>query len=362
MNGTRSVLFLEKVLLKRKDAPVRGVEIFNLNLIRDLSRLGYGVTVPVHASWRPAIASLPPVTPIDVVAVSVPGGAMPNGLAAALRLAGRRFDVLLLANVATGLIPAIRLLHLLGVVPRTTLIAHREPSPRFVRAQARVATTVLAVNAKIASHFRGDAFDDPVVYYGVTDAAAYSPNRSIQAADGTVRFCVLGQLDNAWKGADTAVAAFRAIPDEVRGRCQLHLASFTIPPVFREKNIVAHGWMGIDEIPAFLNRMDVMLVPSRDEDVMRETFCQAMVQGMLCGLPVIASSLPVLAEKVDKGGGVVFQTVEECTVAMARLAESPQLREELGRQGRKTALERYVWDTAAFVEKFLFPKDAPPSR
>ncbi len=86
---------------------------------------------------------------------------------------------------------------------------------------------------------------------------------------GIVNFCVLGRLDNAWKGADTAVEGFKKLPDEVRRHCRLHLASYDNPPPFTDPNIQACGWMSSEEIPEFLQQMDVMLVPSRDEEVMR---------------------------------------------------------------------------------------------
>ena len=111
--------------------------------------------------------------------------------------------------------------------------------------------------------------------------------------------------------------------------------------------------MPASDIPEFVRRMDVMLVPSRDEIVMRETFSQVIVQGMLSGLPVIASDLPVLTEKLDTGGGKVFRSPSDLADIMKDFAESATLRQEVGAKGRETALARYVWDTAVFREKYL---------
>jgi glycosyltransferase involved in cell wall biosynthesis len=99
--------------------------------------------------------------------------------------------------------------------------------------------------------------------------------------------------------------------------------------------------------------MDVMLVPSRDEEIMRETFSQVMVQGMLSGLPVLASDLPVLREKLDCGGGAVFRDVQELSGLMVRMHEDRSLRAKWSAEARKTALARYVWDTRCFAENFL---------
>jgi hypothetical protein len=42
---------MDKVLLAPRKDPVRGVELFNINLLRDLAELGYNITLPLHESW-----------------------------------------------------------------------------------------------------------------------------------------------------------------------------------------------------------------------------------------------------------------------------------------------------------------------
>ena len=47
------VVFLEKVFLKSRQSTkrLRGVELFNLWLLKDLASLGWKVIVPCHRSW-----------------------------------------------------------------------------------------------------------------------------------------------------------------------------------------------------------------------------------------------------------------------------------------------------------------------
>jgi hypothetical protein len=74
------------------------------------------------------------------------------------------------------------------------------------------------------------------------------------------------------------------LPPEVRARCRA--APGLLPHAARrDGHVVAHPWLPADAIPGLLQGMHVMICPSRDEVVMRETFSQAMVQGMLSGLP-----------------------------------------------------------------------------
>ncbi len=74
---------------------------------------------------------------------------------------------------------------------------------------------------------------------------------------------------------------------------------------------------------------------------------------MLTGLPVLHSTLPVLCEKFDQGGGLVFDSDAALAAGIERLANDPALRRDMGRSGRRTALERYVWSTSRFVDRYL---------
>ena len=299
------ILFLDKVFLESRDVHIRGVEVFNLNLIRDLSTLGCDVTVPAHESWHDDLTGCRVAGMLEIVPCRAGARNWLAGVGQLWRWRQRQWDVFVLGNVANRLIPAILAVGAWRLAPRSVVIAHREPSRRYLWAQRRMPTRVLAVNRTIARHFEKARFESVAVFYGITNAdrfllAPLPPERS--ASGDLVNFCVLGHLDSAWKGADVAVETFRQLPESVRARSRLHLASYAEPPSFGDSDIMAYAWMPFDDIPAFLRRMDVMLVPSRDEGVMRETFSQAMVQGMLTGLPIVANDLPILAEKLGEGG------------------------------------------------------------
>lgn len=349
--GPRSVLFLDKVFLKRVPDPLRGVELFNLNLVRDLVRLGHPVTLIAESTWAPAVrAFMGDHAPEGLWFKGVGPDALATPLAG-WRLRGRRFDRLLVGNVGNGLLPLLQHLYRRRAFDRAVLVAHREAGPRFIRAWSAWPGCTVAVNEKIAAPFRS-AGATVQVDYGIFNSERYVPPAARPAPP--VRFIVLGALDNAWKGADTAQAAWALLAPALRARAELHLASFRSPPAVME-GVTAHPWLPADTIPGLLQGMHVMICPSRDEVVMRETFSQAMVQGMLSGLPVLVNDLPILTEKLDRGGGLVFRTVTELAEHMTRLVEEPGLRERLGSEARCTALERYVWDTARFSARYLEP-------
>jgi len=350
-NRNQSVLFLDKVFLRPRKQNLRGVELFNLSLIRDLAREGIKLTVPIHHSWKSAVLDglsglLPELCETDRRNTPL------NGLQAVWRLRGRSYDKVILANVANGLTPALWLLRLFQGRRPLIMFAHRMPPRRFLAALPWRAEKVVPVNGIIANCFRKAGYAGIHEIFGHIDAGRFYPAGQRPTPD-KINFCVVGFLDNAWKGADTAVAAFRKMPEEVRAKSILHLSSFRSPPSFPEPNIRAAEWMPVGRMPEWLRGMDVMIVPSRDEGVMRETFSLTMVEGMLTGLPILASNLPVLAEKIDAGGGYVFNTVEDLARLMTNLARDAGLRARLGAQARAIALERYIWDTRRFISRCL---------
>lgn len=343
------ILFMDKIMLQPAPKQMRGVEIFNLALIRDCVQLGLPLIVAAHPSWRPLLGAGP-----DCFLAAM-DNILWNGLTVVFSLRRRPFTVLLLGNVANRLIPALRAFQWLHPAARVVMFAHRDPARRFLKALSPHKTTVTAVNRVIADHFRQAGLTQIANYYGIPCADQFHPAADAGQRPDPVNFCLLGSLDASWKGADTAVAAYDQLPTAVRYHCRLHLAGYRQPPVFADTGIIAYPWMPAEAVPDFLRRMDVMIVASRDEHIMRETFSQAIVQGMLTGLPILVNNLPILAEKLDAGGGFVFHDTAELARYMLQLAGDPGLRRKLGREARQTALARYVWQTAEFAKRHLCP-------
>ena len=213
----------------------------------------------------------------------------------------------------------------------------------------------------VAGGFRQAGFGAKTfVRYGVVDAGAWHPAEGSSASGGgaaarrPTRFCVFGSLDSEWKGADTALAAWRLLPEETRRASELHLVAYSrVPDFSSEKGVFAHGWKDASALPETLRGMDVLLAPSRDPKRLMETFSQCVVQGMLTALPVIYTPIPVFVEKFDRGGGIEADSPASFAAAMARLAADPALRREMGAKARETALARYVWDWPGFLREHL---------
>jgi glycosyltransferase involved in cell wall biosynthesis len=105
------------------------------------------------------------------------------------------------------------------------------------------------------------------------------------------------------------------------------------------------GWHGHDELPAFLNAADVVVLPS-----VREQFGQVLVEGMACGLPAIAVDSHGPAEIVDHGETGWLVEGDDCRKLCNALVEAvnrPEERRRRGERAREVACERYSWPALA---------------
>lgn len=91
-----------------------------------------------------------------------------------------------------------------------------------------------------------------------------------------------------------------------------------------------------DDLPALLAQADVFLSPSKWEG-----FGLSIVEAMAAGLPVVVSEVPGVAEVVDKSSHSALwvdpSSPDDIAARLRELLQNPQLRDELGQNGRKRA-------------------------
>jgi glycosyltransferase involved in cell wall biosynthesis len=67
-----------------------------------------------------------------------------------------------------------------------------------------------------------------------------------------------------------------------------------------------------------------------------------LLEAMACGTPAIASRVAAMPEFIREGEtGFVFDTREELTSQLRRLAEEPELVEQMGRQARRCVEQEF---------------------
>jgi len=353
-------MLLEQGFLKpRRGKPVHGVELFRLRLFEQMLALGVRISVAAEASWEPILRERIQDERLALRLVKYRGNAWLTGLSCGLKTRGA-FDALLIGNPRRGLVPGIYAALAVCRPQRRLVLAHRRPEGAIRWALRPFRLNVMANSEHVAGPWRKATRGWTRIMYGLPNVEAFHPPAPEEKPDdGVLRFCLLGKLPSNSKGSEDATAAFAALPDAIRRRSELHLASFiTEPPPDLPAGVVAHRWVAPEDVPALLRRMDILLAPSTDE-----TFSQAIVQGMLTGLPVVSSDLDVFTEKLDTGGGIItpMRDREALREGMIALAEDPERRREMGRIARQTALERYVWSTERFMNEILFPDAPTPS-
>jgi glycosyltransferase involved in cell wall biosynthesis len=225
------------------------------------------------------------------------------------------------------------------VATATTMIANSEYTARSVRA--------------VAPHARVEIIHSPV------DLDRWDPNRldrtQARASLGVVGesrllLGVVAQL-TPWKGQDTAVKALKMLCDDgIDAQLLLVGSPKFVARATRYDNeayaaslraLVADcgledrvSWMGErEDVPELVRALDVLLLPSWEEP-----FGRALVEAMSLGVPVIATNVGGPVEIIEDGvEGYLLPPREPraWALAIARLAQDPELAREMGRAGRR---------------------------
>mgnify|MGYP001241815892 CR=1 FL=1 len=98
-----------------------------------------------------------------------------------------------------------------------------------------------------------------------------------------------------------------------------------------------------DEVPRYINKMDVFCVPSTEDS---ESFGVAAVESMACGVPVVVSNVGGLPEVVvenETGFIVPKENPEQLAKAVIHLLENAELRNKMGQNGIVHVKKNYNW-------------------
>jgi glycosyltransferase involved in cell wall biosynthesis len=96
-----------------------------------------------------------------------------------------------------------------------------------------------------------------------------------------------------------------------------------------------------DDVRRYYAQADVVVLPS-----VSEAFGMSILEGMACGLPVVASPAAGVASLIAEGrNGFLAGEVDALRAALASL-QDPAVRNRMGEKARRTA-ESYSWDRIA---------------
>jgi glycosyltransferase involved in cell wall biosynthesis len=102
------------------------------------------------------------------------------------------------------------------------------------------------------------------------------------------------------------------------------------------------GPVSFEDMPDRYRQMDMLLMPT-----VREGFSLSVLEGMACGLPVVASNCSSLPEQIDEGkGGFLCPVgnVQAFAEKINLLADSSKLRNEMGSYNRSKVEKHFTMD------------------
>jgi glycosyltransferase involved in cell wall biosynthesis len=104
------------------------------------------------------------------------------------------------------------------------------------------------------------------------------------------------------------------------------------------------GFVSGYEKDLLLQGSDLFVLPTYSEN-----FGIALAEAMVSGLPIITTPGVQIAPEIDEAeaGIIVEGEIASLKSAIADLLKNPQLREQMGKNGRLFALQRYSWQTVA---------------
>ena len=105
------------------------------------------------------------------------------------------------------------------------------------------------------------------------------------------------------------------------------------------------------ELPQYLNRAKVFVLPS-----LYEGHPKTLIEAMACGCAVIGADAPGIREILThlRNGWLCGTNAPDIREAILELSASPPLREKLGENARRFAIEHYSLDRIAEQEMMLF--------
>jgi glycosyltransferase involved in cell wall biosynthesis len=102
-----------------------------------------------------------------------------------------------------------------------------------------------------------------------------------------------------------------------------------------------------DQVPAYLNAMDLLCAPSQSTPRWREQFGRMLIEAFACGVPVIASDSGEISNVVGEAGVIVAENDRDAWLtAIGELLENPSQRLRLTGLGLERA-PRFSWPVVA---------------
>ncbi|WP_040224435.1 glycosyltransferase [Bhargavaea cecembensis] len=257
-------------------------------------------------------------------------------------------------------IPLIHTSHSLGIAKAEATGQREEERMSAERRILSAADRVIATTPtekEMILEFAGDRSSISVIPIGVDEAFEEAP---LQSRTGSPLFVYAGRFEQT-KGILTLLRAFKIFmrrgmdahlilaggaEDDIEPKSGLPVQSKLRQAVAGiEDHVTFRGPLSQEELASLFSKATAVVVPSY-----YESFGMVAAEAQACGTPVIASEVGGLQDVVQDGRTgflVSARNPAELSRSLRRLAEDPQMAEQLGMQAAKRARKIFSWPSVA---------------
>lgn len=213
----------------------------------------------------------------------------------------------------------------------------------------RLSSGAIAGNAEAVGVLRAKGYRARtwvIPQFGV-DPDLFRPDASSPSAPRPFTVGFVGRLRER-KGAHLLVEAVASLDDDTRlellawGEEEPRIRALALRLGLGERLRLSPA-VPSEQVPAFLHRLDVAVMPSIEIDSWKEQFGRVLVEAMACGVNVVGSDSGEIAHVIGDAG-LVFKMGDAAALAgcLRRLRDEPALRADLRERGLRRAHERYT--------------------
>jgi len=229
----------------------------------------------------------------------------------------------------------------------------RYPPPfRWIeRYTLRYVDHAIAGSKGAAAVWREKGYTGPlsiIPQFGV-DPDIFAPSPNARGQNTTPSFLVgyVGRLVPE-KGVDLLLKAVASM-DRI---CQLAIVGVGTERVRLETlvrrfglsdRVSFRGCLPSSHMPALYRQLDTLVLPSRSRPNWIEQFGRVLIEAMACGIPVVGADCGEIPHVIGDAG-LIFPEGDAVALRerLTRLLDSPNLRAERGKRGRKRVLDRFT--------------------
>jgi len=225
----------------------------------------------------------------------------------------------------------------------------------FEQANYRRTTVAIAGNAEAATVMQRKGFGGQVVVipqFGIDPQLFQPAPQTVNSLTNSLQIGYAGGLLPE-KGADLLLRACA----ELQGDWQLHLAGTgseqaKLQTLAQTLGIAArlhwHGQIASTAMPAFYQKLDVFVLPSRTTSTWKEQFGRVLVEAMACEVAVIGSNSGEIPNVIGSAGLIFAEDdANALRAGLQRLLDQPETRQQLGKLGRQRILEQFTMASIA---------------